>query len=290
MFTEKPDKITAAKYLKTGGYYWNSGMFMFSIKTMLSEMKTHAPDIYRFFNSPFKNISNSFGALPSISIDYAVMEKSRRAAVLPVELLWSDLGSWDQLAEAMESDSCGNVFIGDVLNINSRGVLVYGGKRLVSAVGVKDIILVDTEDAILLVKKGQAQQVKEVVEKLKERNRKEVEEHLTVYRPWGSYIVLEEGPRYKIKRIVLKPGHKLTSQLHYHRSEHWVVLKGAARVIIGGRSAIIHENESTYVPKSTAHRLENPGKVPLEMIEVENGEYVGEDDIIRFNSSKRSHK
>jgi mannose-1-phosphate guanylyltransferase/mannose-6-phosphate isomerase len=169
-----------------------------------------------------------------------------------------------------------------VLDLDTKNTTVYGGKRLISAVGIKDLIIIDTDDALLVIKKGQAQRVKEVVDALKERKRKEVVEHTTTYRPWGSYTVLEEGPRYKIKRIVVKPNQKLSHQLHYHRSEHWIIVKGTAKVTIGRKVSMVHENESTYVPKSTSHRLENPGRVPLEMIEVQNGEYTGEDDIVRF--------
>ncbi|KAF0126453.1 MAG: mannose-1-phosphate guanylyltransferase / mannose-6-phosphate isomerase [Elusimicrobia bacterium] len=281
-FAEKPDLKTAGGYLKAGDYYWNSGMFSFTIGTMLSEFKAYAPEISRRMGASFAKMVSEFKSMPAISIDYAVMEKSRRAAVLPMTILWSDVGSWDSLHEVVKPDASGNVNIGDVLDLDTRNTTVYGGKRLISVVGVKDLIIIDTEDALLVVKKGQAQRVKEVVDQLKERKRKEVVEHTTTYRPWGSYTVLEEGPRYKIKRIVVKPNQKLSHQLHYHRSEHWIIVKGTAKVTIGKKVSMVHENESTYVPKSTSHRLENPGRVPLEMIEVQNGEYTGEDDIVRF--------
>ena len=294
-FAEKPDLATAGKYLRSGDYYWNSGMFAFTIETMLAEFKAYAPAIFRLTGASLAKMTAAFKDMPSISIDYAVMERSRRAAMLPLDLNWSDVGSWDQLSETIAPDGNGNVIIGDTLNLDTTGSIIYGGKRLIASVGVKDLIIVDTDDALLVMKKGQAQRVKEVVDKLKAQGRKEVQEHLTTYRPWGSYVVLEEAARSKIKRIVLKPGEKLSPQLHYHRSEHWVVLKGTARVIIGGKISIIHENESTYVPQATTHRLENPGRVPLEMIEVENGDYVGEDDIVRFSdkpcpASKRRAK
>ena len=282
-FSEKPDLKTAGKYLKDGDYYWNSGMFSFSIATMLSEFKAYAPEISRKMGATLAKMTAEFKTMPSISIDYAVMERSKKAALLPIDILWSDVGSWDSLPEVIKPDAEGNVKVGDVLALDTERTIVMGEKRLISTIGLKDLIIVDTVDALLIARRGQAQRVKEVVDMLKERKRKEVVEHLTTYRPWGYFVVLEEGPRYKIKRIVLKPGQKVSHQLHYHRSEHWIIVKGTARVTLGGKTKLVHENESTYVPKSTEHRLENPGRVPLEMIEVQNGEYVGEDDIVRLN-------
>ncbi|MFA6433332.1 MAG: mannose-1-phosphate guanylyltransferase/mannose-6-phosphate isomerase [Elusimicrobiales bacterium] len=282
-FAEKPDQETAEKYVKDGNYYWNSGMFAFTIGTMLSQFKAHSPAISRRMGLTLARMTADFKNMPAISIDYAVMEKSKKAAVLPIDLLWSDVGSWDSLPEVIKPDADGNVKVGDVIALDTAKTIVLGENRLISTIGVKDLIIIDTADALLVAHRGQAQRVKEVVELLKERKRKEVVEHTTTYRPWGAYTVLEEGSRYKIKRIVVKPGQKLSHQLHYHRSEHWIVVKGAAKVTIGEKTSIVHENESTYVPKSMGHRLENPGKVPLELIEVQNGEYVGEDDILRFN-------
>lgn len=281
-FAEKPDAKTAEKYLAAGDYYWNSGMFAFTIETMLAEFKAYAPEISRRMPQTLAKMTAGFKDMPNISIDYAVMERSKKAAVLPIDLLWSDVGSWDSLPEVIKPDGDGNVKVGDVLALDTKRTIVMGEGRLISTIGLKDLIVVDTPDALLIARRGQAQRVKEVVEQLKERRRKEVKEHTTTYRPWGSYTVLEEGPRYKIKRIVVKPNQKLSHQLHYHRSEHWIIVKGTARVTLGKTSTLVHENESTYVPKSTEHRLENPGKVPLEMIEVQNGEYVGEDDIVRY--------
>jgi mannose-1-phosphate guanylyltransferase/mannose-6-phosphate isomerase len=282
-FAEKPDLKTAEKYVADGKYFWNSGMFSFTIATMLAEFKAYAPAISRKMPLPLAKMTADFANMPSISIDYAVMEKSKKAAVLPIDLLWSDVGSWDSLPEVIKPDADGNVKVGDILSLDTKKTIVMGEKRLISTIGLKDLIIIDTPDALLIARRGQAQRVKEVVDLLKERKRKEVVEHITTYRPWGSYTVLEEGPRYKIKRIVVNPGHKLSHQLHYHRSEHWIIIKGTAKVTIGKKTSDVHENESTYVPKSMGHRLENPGKVPLEMIEVQNGEYVGEDDIVRFN-------
>jgi len=282
-FAEKPDAKTAAKYLLAGDYYWNSGMFSFTIATMLAEFKAYAPEISRRMTQTLAKMTEDFRSMPSISIDYAVMEKSKKAAVLPIDILWSDVGSWDSLHEVIAPDGDDNVKVGDVLALDTKRTIIMGEKRLISTIGLKDLIIIDTPDALLVAKRGQAQRVKEVVDLLKERKRKEVVEHMTTYRPWGSYTILEEDSRYKIKRIVVKPGHKLSHQLHYHRSEHWIIVKGTARVTLGKTTSLVHENESTYVPKSTEHRLENPGKVPLEMIEVQNGEYVGEDDIVRYD-------
>ena len=281
-FAEKPDQKTAAKYVADGKYYWNSGMFSFTIAAMLAEFKAYAPIISRKMPLTLAKMTADFKNMPAISIDYAVMEQSKRAAVLPIDILWSDVGSWDSLPEVIKPDAYGNVMVGDILALDTKKTIVMGEKRLIATIGLKDLIIIDTPDALLIAKRGQAQRVKEVVEKLKDLKRKEVVEHLTTYRPWGSYTILEEGQRYKIKRIVVKPGQKLSHQLHYHRSEHWIIVKGTAKVTIGKTTSLVHENESTYVPKSMGHRLENPGKVPLEMIEVQNGEYVGEDDIVRF--------
>jgi len=284
-FVEKPDYNTALKYLKDGNYYWNSGMFAFSIETMKNELKKYAPEIYKKMSSNFNNMIKDFYKMPDISIDYAVMEKSKKSAVLEADLLWSDLGSWDSLEEIEPKDNSGNIKIGNIVDINSKNSIIYAGERLVSAIDIENLVIVDTKDALLIAKKGSSQKVKEIVEILKKRKNKEVIEHTTVYRPWGSYTVLEEGERYKIKRITVKPGHKLSVQIHHHRSEHWIVVKGIAKVTNGDIVKYVHENESTYVPKSTKHCLENPGKIPLELIEVQNGEYVGEDDIIRLEDS-----
>jgi len=282
-FAEKPDLKTAEKYVASGKYYWNSGMFAFTPGVMLAEFKKHAPVIGKRLEKSLSAMTKDFSTMPNISMDYAVMERSSRAAVIPLKLTWSDVGSWDSLPEVSAPDEKGNIKIGDVLDIDSKNSIIMGGARLIAAVGVKDLIVVDTEDALLVIKRGQAQRVKDVVALLKAGHRKEVMEHTTTYRPWGNYTVLEEGPRYKIKRIVVKPKQRLSHQLHHHRSEHWIVIKGTAKVFVDRKARFVHENESTFVPKSTLHRLENPGKVPLEVIEVQNGEYVEEDDIIRYD-------
>jgi len=281
-FAEKPDIKTAREYFKEGGYFWNSGMFAFSIGTMMKEFKKHAPGIRKMLDMSFDEVVSNFRDMPDISIDYAVAEKSNRIAILPLDLYWNDIGSWDSLYDVVDKDKMGNVRMGDTISIDTKDTLVISSKRLISTIGIEDCLIIDTDDAVLVAKKGETQKVKEIVNKLKADNRKEALEHLTTYRPWGSYTVLEEGQRYKIKRIVVNPGERLSLQMHYHRSEHWVVVRGAAKVTVGDKEVHIHENESAYVPKSTRHRLENPGKVPLELIEVQNGEYVGEDDIVRL--------
>lgn len=280
-FTEKPDLETAKRYLNDGNYLWNSGMFAFSIGTIMEEFKQHAPDIYRMIDNSFEEVISNFEKMSDISIDYAIMERSERVVTIPLDIYWNDIGSWDSLFDVLEKDAFRNVNIGDVIGIDTRDTLIIGDKRLIATVGLNDLLIVETDDAILVAKRGDSQKVRDVVDILISKNRPEALEHRTIYRPWGEYTVLEEGVRYKIKRIVVKPGERLSLQMHHHRSEHWVVVKGTAKVAIGDKEIFIHENESAYVPKSTLHRLENPGKVPLEIIEVQNGEYVGEDDIVR---------
>lgn len=278
---EKPDLKRATQYIKEGNYYWNSGMFVFKIGTMIKEFKRHLPQMNKLLAGSFKEMVANFDKMPDISIDYAVMEKSKEVVLQPLNLYWNDIGSWDSLYEILEKDKAGNVKMGDVITIDTSKSLIISERRLVSTIGLDDCLIVETDDAVLVAKKGETQKVKEIVHILKEANRKEVSEHLTTYRPWGSYTVLEEGPRYKIKKIVVNSSCKISLQMHHHRSEHWVVTKGTAKVTIGDKEMFIHENESCYVPKSTLHRLENLGKVPLSIIEVQNGEYVEEDDIVR---------
>ncbi|MFN3740428.1 MAG: mannose-1-phosphate guanylyltransferase/mannose-6-phosphate isomerase [Thermodesulfovibrionales bacterium] len=282
-FVEKPNENLAKRFIDEGCYFWNSGMFMFRIDVIMDEMKRHAPDIFEILQMDLENILSHFESMPEISIDYAVMERSKRIALVPVDIYWNDVGSWDSLYEAMERDENGNALSGNIISIDTKNSLIFGDRRLVSTIGLEDMLVVETADAILIAKKGETQKVKEIVNRLKMRSRKEVEEHVTTYKPWGSYTVLEEGPRYKIKRIVVNPKQSLSLQLHHHRSEHWVVVRGTAKITIGEKIIFIHENESAYVPKSTPHRLENPGKIPLEIIEVQNGEYTGEDDIERID-------
>ncbi|HYA32132.1 MAG TPA: mannose-1-phosphate guanylyltransferase/mannose-6-phosphate isomerase [Thermodesulfovibrionales bacterium] len=280
-FAEKPDRETARRYLEEGSYYWNSGMFAFSVGTIMDELGKYEPRIHAMFEKGYEGMLTDFAQMPDISIDYAVMEKSDRVVTIPMDIYWNDIGSWDSLFDVLEKDVQSNAKSGDVVTLDTKDTMIIGDKRLIAAIGLEDCLIVETGDAVLIARRGHSQKVKDLIRTLKEDNRREVSEHLTTYRPWGSYTVLEEGERYKIKRIVVNPQEKLSLQKHYHRSEHWVVVRGTAKVTIGDREVTIHENESAYVPKSTLHKLENPGKVPLEIIEVQNGEYVGEDDIVR---------
>ncbi len=281
-FIEKPDEETAKQYVKEGIYYWNSGIFAFKVGLIKEEFMNHAPEIGKALDMSFDDFRKRFAEMPNISIDYAILERSDKVATLPMEIYWNDIGCWDALFEILDKDENGNVKTGDVITMDTKETMIIGDKRLIATIGLQDCLVVETDDAILIAKRGHTQKVKEIVERLMMENRKEVSEHVTTYRPWGSYTVLEEGERYKIKRVVVNPGERLSLQKHYHRSEHWVVVKGTAKVKIGEKEVFTHENESAYVPKSTLHRLENPGKVPLEIIEVQNGEYVGEDDIVRI--------
>lgn len=281
-FVEKPSLEVAKKYVEEGTYLWNSGMFAFTAKTLFAEIGTHAPELQGAAGLSFQELQDQFASLTPISIDYSVMERSQNIVVIPLPLTWSDLGSWDSVFDALEKDANHNVKIGNVHDIDTKNSLIYGGKRLISTIGLEDVIIIETDDALFLGKKGESQKVKALVEELTKRKTKEIQEHSTMQRPWGEYSVLETGSRFKVKRIVVHPGQKLSLQMHYHRSEHWVVVSGTAKVQIGDEEKLLHENESVYISKSTQHRLENPGKVPLEMIEVQVGEYTGEDDIVRF--------
>jgi mannose-1-phosphate guanylyltransferase/mannose-6-phosphate isomerase len=282
-FIEKPSLEKVKQFLDSGGYFWNSGMFCFRIDLIIEEIKRYQPQVMQFLDMDFEELLNNFDKLPEISIDNALMEKSQRIALIPLEgIYWNDVGSFESLYEILEKDEEENVKIGNVYLKGGSGNLIISNKRLITAIGLKDTFIIETDDALLIVPKGKSQEIKELVNQLRKEGRKEALEHLTQYRPWGSYTVLEEGPRYKIKHVVVKPGEKLSLQLHHHRSEHWVVIKGMAKVLIGDMEKYVHENESAYVPKSTPHRLENPGKVDLELIEVQNGEYLGEDDIVRL--------
>ena len=271
-FIEKPNLQKAQEFLLSGEYLWNAGIFLFQVGSFLREMQQHAPVL----------VENSFKQMPVVSIDKALLEKSNKVMVVPLDISWSDVGSWDSLYEVLDKDSNHNVQVGNVFTMNTKNCFIMSDKRLVATIGLEDLILVDTQDALFIGKRGESQLVKALVESLVEKNSKVTEEHVTTHRPWGAYTILEESERYKIKRIVVHPQERLSLQMHYHRSEHWVVVKGTAKVTVGEKEMLVHENESIYVPKSTNHRLENPGKVNLEIIEVQVGEYVGEDDIIRF--------
>lgn len=282
-FVEKPDVQTARMYVASRKYFWNSGMFVFTVETIEKELLKYSPGIYTKMANSFDDCIACFKTMPNISIDYAVMEKSHNVALLPMNIFWSDIGSWESVYEMLSCDSHCNVKLGDISDIDTKNSIIVGGKRLITTIGLENMLVVDTDDALLVAARKDAQRVKTLVQALKEKKRKEVDEHRTSYRPWGKYTVLEEGLRYKVKTIVLNPGEKLSLQLHHKRSEHWVVVKGIAKVTINRKVSFIHENESIYVPRSTPHRLENSTKFPLEIIEVQMGSYVGEDDIVRLD-------
>ena len=282
-FKEKPDLVVAKQYVDAGNYYWNSGMFAFKIAFILAELEKYQPEIMEYLDNSYENVVNHFPDMPNISIDYAVAEKSQEAVVIPLTCYWNDIGSWDAMYDILDKDEAGNAMQGDCLAIDCSNSLIMGRDRLIAGIGLDDLLLVETDDVIVVAKKGESQKVKNVVEELKRRGRKEATEHTTMYRSWGSVSVLGEGSRYKMKKIRVKPGEKLSLQMHYHRSEHWIVISGTAKVTIGERVSMVHENESVFIPQTMKHRLENPGKIVLEIIEVQNGTYVGEDDIVRFD-------
>ncbi len=292
-FVEKPDLATAKQYLASGDYFWNSGMFAFSNEVLLEQMAEHCPAISTAMEQAvehgvsdgifFRLEAASMAACPSDSIDYALLEKSARVAVVPADLGWSDIGSWQALWEVAEKDQDGNVASGDVILEGVKNCLIRSEHSLVAAVGLTDIMVIDTADAVLVAPMSRAQDVKKVVDRLKRDKREHYKVHQTVFRPWGSYTILEEQAKFKIKRITVLPKVKLSLQMHHHRSEHWVVVKGTARVTCGERVFLVMENQSTYIPCGERHRLENPGVIPLELIEVQNGSYLGEDDIVRFD-------
>lgn len=294
-FKEKPDLNTAESYLKMGNYSWNSGMFVFTVKDFLAEMEVFAPTILSAMISAVENgaedgpfyrfESQAMEACPSDSIDYVLMEKTDKAAVVDADLGWSDIGSWGALWEVESKDEQGNVTTGPgtVYLEDTRNCLIRSEKSLVAAVGLEDTLVVETSDAVLVAPLSKSQDVKKIVSRLKMDKRKEYILHATVYRPWGSYTVLDEQERFQIKRISVNPGAKLSLQMHHHRSEHWVVVSGTALVTRDSEETMLHENESTYISAGTVHRLENPGVIDLEIIEVQNGSYLGEDDIVRFD-------
>ena len=291
-FVEKPDAENAQKYLDSGEYLWNSGIFLFEASAMTQACKEHAPQIMEACFEAYANAvqdldflrldAKAFAACPSDSIDYAVMEKIKSISVIPLDTEWSDLGSWQSVHAVQPKDAEGNVAIGDAILEECTNTLVHGQSRLVSAVGLKDIVIVETSDAVMVASQTSSQSVKKIVSVLKERNRPEAELHAKVYRPWGSYESLVVGDRFQVKRIIVSPGECLSRQLHYHRAEHWVVVRGTAKVLVGEKELLLTEDESTYIPIGSIHRLENPGKVPLEIIEIQTGSYVGEDDILRL--------
>jgi len=291
-FVEKPNEATAFSYLESGEYHWNSGMFCFQAGSFLEALKRYAPDVYRAVErvweatdksqSPIEFPSGLFSECPSISVDYAVMERADNTAVVASDFGWSDIGSWKAISELYESDEAGNRVQGKAVMVASTDCFVQGGERVVAAVGVKNLVIVDTGDAVLVADRNQAQDVKEVVTQLTELKHDAVSYHKTVHRPWGSYTVLEDDADCKVKRLVVKPGQVLSLQLHHRRAEHWTVIRGTAKVRLGDREFLLEANQSTYVPVETLHRLENPGDEDIHLIEVQTGDYFGEDDIQRF--------
>jgi mannose-1-phosphate guanylyltransferase/mannose-6-phosphate isomerase len=285
-FKEKPDEATAEKYLAEGSYYWNSGMFGVTMGQIMRELRMHQPEIYQLSATSFANTLAQFGDMPNISIDYAVAEKSDKVVTIPLSAYWNDIGSWDAIYDVLDKDKDGNAVKGDCIPIDCANTLMLGRSRLIAGIGLEDLLVIETDDVIVVAKKGESQKVKDLVNELKGRGRREADEHTTLYRPWGSSTVLGEGPGYKMKQVKVNPGQGLTLQMHYHRSEHWIVTGGTAKVTLGDEIKMVHENESVFIPMSTKHRLENPGRIPLEIIEVQNGKYLEEGDIVRFDGFK----
>ncbi len=293
-FVEKPDLATAQQYVDSGNYFWNSGMFMFKASVYLAELKKHAPEMYSICEQAIASESKDldfiridpeiFATCPDDSIDYAVMEKTALAAMVPLDAGWSDVGSWSSLWETADNkDENGNVIVGDAILEGVNNSYINAEERLIAVVGLDDVVVVETKDAVMVANKNKVQDIKNVVNKLKAEQRPEFQFHREVFRPWGSYDSIDNGKRFQVKRITVKPGEKLSVQMHHHRAEHWIVVSGTANVTIGEKTQLVTENESVYIPIGDVHALENPGKIPLELIEVQSGAYLGEDDIVRFS-------
>ncbi|MGA4603918.1 mannose-1-phosphate guanylyltransferase/mannose-6-phosphate isomerase [Ectopseudomonas hydrolytica] len=291
-FVEKPDAQRATEYVASGDYYWNSGMFLFRASRFLEELKHHDVDIYDTCLLALERSKRdgtqiaidpaTFACCPDNSIDYAVMEKTTRACVVPLAAGWNDVGSWSSIWEVHDKDAAGNVTKGDVVVEDSRNCLIHGNGKLVSVLGLDDIVVVETKDAMMVAHKDRVQDVKKLVSRLDEQGRCETQNHCEVYRPWGSYDSVDMGGRFQVKHITVKPGAQLSLQMHHHRAEHWIVVSGTAKVTCDDREFLLTENQSTYIPMTSVHRLSNPGKIPLEIIEVQSGTYLGEDDIERL--------
>jgi mannose-1-phosphate guanylyltransferase/mannose-6-phosphate isomerase len=294
-FVEKPDLETAKAYLASGDYFWNSGMFLFKASSYLAELKRHQPAILGAVEKAYAGKQadldftrldvEAFKACPDDSIDYAVMEKTDNAVMIGLDAGWSDVGSWSSLWEESEHDAQGNVCRGDVFVHDASNNLLFSDNKMIAALGVEDLVVVDTPDAVMVSRKDKVQEVKQIVKQLEKQDRSEAHFHREVARPWGCYDSIDMGERFQVKRITVKPGAKLSLQMHHHRAEHWIVVSGTALVTIGDEERMLSENESTYIPIGMTHRLENPGVLPLEMIEVQSGSYLGEDDIVRFDDT-----
>lgn len=292
-FVEKPDRTTAETYVASGDYLWNSGMFLLRASVYLAELKQHRPDIYTSCQQAMQQVASdldfiridktAFANCPADSIDYAVMEHTQNGVVVPLDAGWSDVGSWSALSDIHPKDAQGNVAIGDVLMLDSHNNFVLSESALVATVGVRDMVVVQTKDAVLVASREQEQQVKTLVQQLKAAERTEHQVHREVYRPWGKYDLVDQAARYQVKRISVTPGEKLSTQLHHHRAEHWIVVAGTAKVTLDEREFFLTENQSVYIPPGAVHALENPATDPLELIEVQTGSYLGEDDIVRFS-------
>jgi len=294
-FVEKPDSRTASAMLDEGGYVWNSGMFMFRASVFLDELSRYAPEVHaaclaiwqsRKTDLDFMRFSpEAFAACPSVSIDYAVMEQTQKACVTPLSAAWNDMGSWEAFYGSSDRDENGNARTGDVIELESKNCYLHSNHRLIAAIGLDGISVVETADAVLIMPRERCQDVKLLLEELKKRERPETDTHVKVYRPWGSYEALVLGERFQVKRIIVKPGGILSLQMHHHRAEHWVVVRGTAKITVGDKELVLKEDESTYIPLGKRHRLENPGCIPLEIIEIQTGSYLGEDDIVRFEDT-----
>lgn len=292
-FVEKPDLTKAREYIESGDYFWNSGMFMFLASKFLQELERFAPEIIEKCRESLHRADKDldfvrldadiFASCPSDSIDYAVMEKTDNGVVIPLDAGWSDVGSWNALWEIGQKDERGNVKTGDVQLSDVSDSYLFAQNRLIAAVGVKDLVIIETDDAVLVAHRDQVQEVKTIVDALKKQGRREAVNHRKVYRPWGNYDSIDSSERFQVKRITVKPGAILSAQMHYHRAEHWIVVKGTAKITKGDEVFVLGENQSTYISQGVVHRLENPGKIELELIEVQSGSYLGEDDIVRFD-------
>lgn len=291
-FVEKPDYPTAEAYVKSGDYYWNSGMFAFTAGRYLQELEKFQPAMLTACKQALSGAQRdidfvrldgeAFMKCPSDSIDYAVMEKTDQAVVIPLDANWNDVGSWSALWDVTPKDEHGNAINGDVMTLDTEDSFLHSGSKLIATVSVNNLIVVETDDAVMIAAKDRVQDVKKIVDQLKGAKRSEADIHSKVYRPWGYYHLIDNGERFQAKRIVVKPGAKLSLQKHHHRAEHWIVVKGTAKVTKGDQQLLLTENESTYIPLGVTHCLENPGVIPLEMVEVQSGSYLGEDDIVRF--------
>jgi mannose-1-phosphate guanylyltransferase / mannose-6-phosphate isomerase len=294
-FVEKPDLVAAKNYLKSGDYLWNSGMFAFTAGNFLNELEKFNPEMLSVCKQALNSAKTDvdfirldkavFSTCPADSIDYAVMEKTDKAAVIPLAAGWNDVGSWSALWDVTHKDESGNAISGDVLTLDTKNSYIFAENKLVTVIGVDNLIVIETKDAVMIAHKNRVQEVKQIVDQLKKQNRSEAQTHRKIYRPWGHYDSVDNGDRHQTKRIVVKPGAKLSLQKHHHRAEHWVVVKGTALVTRGDEQILLTENESTFIPLGTVHRLENPGVIPLEIVEVQSGSYLGEDDIVRFGDN-----